>query len=135
MRRWILPNAHTTNTRGIMKTLTKFTKSEEEIESTYQFIMRRRKEEQEGKKITKDDKQREDRLELGSLFVSIDVSKSTLERIETKIQNSKAETKRLKKIFKAETKKLKKYQNDYKNKSELFHENYGKFRQLRLLIK
>ncbi len=118
-----------------MKTLPKFTRSEEEIESTYAFIMRRRKEEQEGKKITKDDKQREDRLELGSLFVSIDVSKSTLERIEIKIQNSKAETKRLKKIFKAETKKLKKYQNDYKNKSELFRENYGKFRQLRLLIK
>ena len=135
MRRWILPNAHTTNTRGIMKTLPKFTKSEEEIESTYAFIMRRRKEEQEGKKITKDDKQREDRLELGNLFVSIDVKKNRLERIEMKIQNSKAETKRLKKIFKTETKKLKKYQNDYKNKSELFRENYGKFRQLRLLIK
>ena len=118
-----------------MKTLPKFTRSEEEIESTYQFIKRRRKEEQEGKKITKDDKRREDSLVLGHLFVSIDVSKNRLERIEMKIQDSKAETKRLKKIFKAETKKLKKYQNDYKNKSELFRENYGKFRQLRLLIK
>ena len=118
-----------------MKTLPKFTRSEEEIESTYQFIKRRRKEEQEGKKITKDDKRREDRLVLGHLFVSIDVSKNRLERLEMKIQNSKAETKRLKKIFKTETKKLKKYQNDYKNKSELFRENYGKFRQLRLLIK
>ena len=118
-----------------MKTLPKFTRSEEEIESTYQFIKRRIKEEQEGKKITKDDKRREDCLVLGHLFVSIDVSKNRLERIEMKIQNSKAETKRLKKIFKTETKKLKKYQNDYKNKSELFRENYGKFRQLRLLIK
>ena len=116
-----------------MKTLTKFIKSEEEIESTYAFIMRRRKEEQEGKKITKDDKQREDRLELGRLFVSIDVSKNRLERIKMKIQNSKAETKRLKKIFKTETKKLKKYQNENKIKSELFRENYGKFRQLQLI--
>jgi len=116
-----------------MKTLTKFIKSEEEIESTYAFIMRRRKEEQEGKKITKDDKQREDRLELGRLFVSIDVSKNRLERIKMKIQNSKAETKRLKKIFKTETKKLKKYQNENKIKSELFRENYGKFRQLKLI--
>jgi multidrug resistance efflux pump len=87
------------------------------------------------KTLTKPDKTLEDRRELGLLFVSIDVSKNRLERIEMKIQNSKAETKRLKKIFKTETKKLKKYQNDYKNKSELFRENYGKFRQLRLLIK
>ena len=86
-------------------------------------------------KLTEPDKKLKDRQELGLLFVSIDVSKSRLERIEMKIQDSKAETKRLKKIFKTETKKLKKYQNDYKNKSELFRENYGKFRQLRLLIK
>ena len=85
--------------------------------------------------LTEPDKNLKDRQELGLLFVSIDVSKNRLERIEMKIQNSKAETKRLKKIFKTETKKLKKYQNDYKNKSELFRENYGKFRQLRLLIK
>ena len=85
--------------------------------------------------LTERDKTLKDRQELGLLFVSIDVSKSRLERIEMKIQDSKAETKRLKKIFKAETKKLKKYQNDYKNKSELFREKYGKFRQLKLLIK
>jgi len=107
MRRWLLPNAHTTNTRGIMTNIT----------------------------LTERDKNLKDRQELGLLFVSIDVSKSRLERIEMKIQDSKAETKRLKKIFKKETKKLKKYQNDYKNKSELFRENYGKFRQLKLLIK
>ena len=105
MRRWILPNAHTTNTRGIMTNTT----------------------------LTKPDKKLEDRRELGLLFISIDVSKNKLERIEIKIQNSEAETKRLKKIFKEETKKLKKYQNDYKNKSELFRENYGKFRQLKLI--
>ena len=86
-----------------------------------------------GYKITKDAKHREDRLELGRLFVSIDVSKNRLERIKMKIQNSKAETKRLKKIFKTETKKLKKYQNENKIKSELFRENYGKFRQLKLI--
>ena len=85
--------------------------------------------------LTEPDKNLKDRRELGLLFVSIDVSKNRLQRIEMKIQDSKAETKRLKKIFKKETKKLKKYQNDYKNKSELFRENYGKFRQLRLLIK
>ena len=85
--------------------------------------------------LTERDKTLKDRQELGLLFVSIDVSKNRLERIEMKIQDSKAETKRLKKIFKAETKKLKKYQNDYKNKSELFREKYGKFRQLKLLIK
>ena len=85
--------------------------------------------------LTERDKNLKDRQELGLLFISIDVSKNKLERIKMKIQDSKAETKRLKKIFKTETKKLKKYQNDYKNKSELFRENYGKFRQLRLLIK
>jgi len=85
--------------------------------------------------LTKRDKNLKDRQELGLLFVSIDISKNRLKRIEMKIQDSKAETERLKKIFKTETKKLKKYQNDYKNKSELFRENYGKFRQLRLLIK
>ena len=83
--------------------------------------------------LTKPDKKIEERRELGLLYISIDVSKNKLERIETKIQNSKAETERLKKIFKQETKKLKKYQNDYKDKSELFRENYGKFRQLKLI--
>ena len=83
--------------------------------------------------LTERDKNLKDRQELGLLFVSIDVSKNRLQRIEMKIQDSKAETKRLKKIFKKETKKLKKYQNDYKNKSELFIENYGKFRQLKLI--
>ena len=83
--------------------------------------------------LTKPDKKIKERRELGLLYISIDVSKNKLERIETKIQNSKAETERLKKIFKAETKKLKKYQNDYKDKSELFIENYGKFRQLKLI--
>ena len=116
-----------------MKTLTKFTKSEEEIESTYQFITRRLKEQQEGKKITKDDKKREDRLELSRLWCDVDISKQKLESIKIDLQKSKAETKRLKKIFKTETKKLKKYQNDYKDKSELFRENYGKFRQLKLI--
>ena len=85
--------------------------------------------------LTKPDKKIKERRELGLLYISIDVSKNKLDRIEIKIQNSEAETKRLKKIFKQETKKLKKYQNDYKDKSELFRENYGKFRQLRLLIK
>ena len=83
--------------------------------------------------LTKPDKKIKERRELGLLYISIDVSKNKLERIETKIQNSKAETERLKKIFKAETKKLKKYQNDYKDKSELFRENYGKFKQLKLI--
>ena len=83
--------------------------------------------------LTKPDKKLEDRRELGLLYISIDVSKNKLERIEIKIQNSEAETKRLKKIFKEETKKLKKYQNDFKYKSELFRENYGKFRQLKLI--
>ena len=83
--------------------------------------------------LTKPDKKIKERRELGLLFISIDVSKNKLERIEIKIQNSEAETKRLKKIFKQETKKLKKYQNDYKNKSELFRENYGKFRQLKII--
>ena len=105
MRRWILPNAHTTNTRGIMTNTT----------------------------LTKPDKKLEDRRELGLLYISMDVSKNKLERIEIKIQNSEAETKRLKKIFKEETKKLKKYQNDFKDKRELFRENYGKFRQLKLI--
>ena len=105
MRRWILPNAHTTNTRGIMTNTT----------------------------LTKPDKKLEDGRELGLLYISMDVSKNKLERIEIKIQNSEAETKRLKKIFKEETKKLKKYQNDFKNKRELFRENYGKFRQLKLI--
>ena len=85
--------------------------------------------------LTKPDKKLEDQRKLGLLYISIDVSKNKLERIEIKIQNSEAETKRLKKIFKEETKKLKKYQNDYKDKRELFRENYGKFRQLKLLIK
>ena len=83
--------------------------------------------------LTKPDKKIEERRELGLLYISIDVSKNKLERIKIKIQNSKAETERLKKIFKSETKKLKKYQNDYKDKSELFRENYGKFRQLKLI--
>ena len=83
--------------------------------------------------LTKADKNLKDRQELGLLYISIDVSKNKLERIEIKIQNSEAETKRLKKIFKQETKKLKKYQDDYKDKSELFRENYGKFRQLKLI--
>ena len=91
MRRWILPNAHTTNTRGIMTNTT----------------------------LTKPDKKLEDRRELGLLYISMDVSKNKLERIKIKIQNSEAETKRLKKIFKEETKKLKKYQNDYKDKSRI----------------
>ena len=83
--------------------------------------------------LTKPDKKIKERRELGLLYISIDVSKNKLERIKIKIQNSKAETERLKKIFKAETKKLKKYQNDYKDKSELFIENYGKFRQLKII--
>ena len=83
--------------------------------------------------LTKPDKKLEDSRELGLLYISMDVSKNKLERIEIKIQNSEAETERLKKIFKEETKKLKKYQNDYKDKRELFRENYGKFRQLKLI--
>ena len=83
--------------------------------------------------LTKPDKKLEDGRELGLLYISMDVSKNKLERIEIKIQNSEAETKRLKKIFKEETKKLKKYQNDFKDKRELFRENYGKFRQLKLI--
>ena len=118
-----------------MKTLTKFTQSEEEIESTYQFITRRLKEQQEGKKITKDDKKREDRLELSRLWCYQDTSKRELQSIEIKLEKSKAETKRLKKILKKQIKKTKKYEDVYKNKWELFKENYGKFRQLKLLIK
>ena len=118
-----------------MKTLTKFTQSEEEIESTYQFITRRLKEKQEGKKITKDDKKREDRLELSRLWCDVDIGKQKLESIKIDLQKSKAETKRLKKNLKKQIKKTKKYENAYKNKWELFRENYGKFRQLKLLIK
>ncbi len=50
--------------------------------------------------LTEPDKTLKDRQELGLLFVSIDVSKNRLERIEMKIQDSKAETKRLKKFLK-----------------------------------
>ena len=116
MRRWILPNAHTTNTRGIMKTLPKFTRSEKEIESTYAFIMRRRKEQQEGKKITKDDKKREDRLELTRLWCDVDISKQELQSIEIELEKSKAETKRLKKNLKKQIKKVKKYEDEKKKK-------------------
>ena len=118
-----------------MTTLPKFTKSEEEIESTYQFIMRRRKEQQQGKEITKDDKKREDRLELTRLWCDVDISKQELQSIEIELEKSKAETKRLKKNLKKQIKKVKKYEDQKKKKWELYRENYGKFRQLRLLIK
>ena len=83
--------------------------------------------------LTKPDKKLEDGRELGLLYISMDVSKNKLERIEIKIQNSEAETKRLKKNLKKQIKKTKKYEDVYKNKWELFKENYGKFRQLKLI--
>ena len=56
--------------------------------------------------LTEPDKKLKDRQELGLLFVSIDVSKNRLERIEMKIQDSKAETKRYQDLISAQTERL-----------------------------
>ena len=85
--------------------------------------------------LTKTDKRREDFTELVRLKIDIDCSKNLLEHTEIKFQKSKEETKRLEKIFKQKIKEIEKLENSLNNKTELFRENYGKFRQLRLLIK
>ena len=105
MRRWILLNAHTTNTRGIMTNNT----------------------------LTERDKRREDFTELVRLNIDINCSKSLLEHTEIKFQKSKEETRRLEKIFKQKLKEIEKLENSIINKRKLFRENYGKFRQLKII--
>ena len=82
---------------------------------------------------TKTDKRREDFTELVRLKIDIDCSKNLLEHTEIKFQKSKEETKRLEKIFKQKLKEIEKLENSLNNKTELFRENYGKFRQLKLI--
>ena len=83
--------------------------------------------------LTKTDKRREDFTELVRLKIDIDCSKNLLEHTEIKFQKSKEETKRLEKIFKQKLKEIEKLENSLNNKTELFRENYGKFRQLKLI--
>ena len=83
--------------------------------------------------LTKIDKRREDFTELVRLKIDIDCSKNLLEHTEIKFQKSKEETKRLEKIFKQKIKEIEKLENSLNNKTELFRENYGKFRQLKLI--
>ena len=83
--------------------------------------------------LTKTDKRREDFTELVRLKIDIDCSKNLLEHTEIKFQKSKEETKRLEKIFKQKIKEIEKLENSLNNKTELFRENYGKFRQLKLI--
>ena len=83
--------------------------------------------------LTKIDKRREDFTELVRLKIDIDCSKNLLEHTEIKFQKSKEETKRLEKIFKQKLKEIEKLENSLNNKTELFRENYGKFRQLKLI--
>ena len=83
--------------------------------------------------LTKTDKRREDFTELVRLKIDIDCSKNLLEHTEIKFQKSKQETKRLEKIFKQKLKEIEKLENSLNNKTELFRENYGKFRQLKLI--
>ena len=83
--------------------------------------------------LTKRDKRCEDFTELVRLKIDINSSKSLLEHTEIKFQKSKEETKRLEKIFKQKLKEIEKLENSLNNKTELFRENYGKFRQLKLI--
>ena len=83
--------------------------------------------------LTKTDKRREDFTELVRLKINISCSKNLLEHTEIKFQKSKEETKRLEKIFKQKLKEIEKLENSLNNKTELFRENYGKFRQLKLI--
>tara|TARA_R100000234_G_scaffold119347_1_gene102028 strand:- start:88 stop:354 length:267 start_codon:yes stop_codon:yes gene_type:complete len=83
--------------------------------------------------LTKRDKRCEDFTELVRLKIDINSSKSLLEHTEIKFQKSKEETKRLEKIFKQKLKEIEKLENSLDNKSKLFRENYGKFRQLKLI--
>ena len=83
--------------------------------------------------LTERDKRREDFTELVHLKIDIDCSKSLLEHTEIKFQKSKEETKRLEKIFKQKLKEIEKLENSLINKRKLFRENYGKFRQLKLI--
>jgi predicted RNase H-like nuclease (RuvC/YqgF family) len=83
--------------------------------------------------LTKTDKRREDFTELVRLKIDIDCSKNLLEHTEIKFQKSKEETRRLEKIFKQKLKEIEKLENSLNNKTELFRENYGKFRQLKLI--
>ena len=85
--------------------------------------------------LTERDKRREDFTELVNLKIDLDCSKSLLEHTEVKFQKSKEETRRLEKIFKQKLKEIEKLENSLINKRKLFRENYGKFRQLKLLIK
>ena len=81
--------------------------------------------------LTERDKQREDFTELVRLNIDIDCSKSLLEHTEIKFQKSKA--RRLEKIFKQKLKEIEKLENSLINKRKLFRENYGKFRQLKII--
>ena len=83
--------------------------------------------------LTERDKRREDFTELVRLNIDIDCSKSLLEHTEIKFQKSKEETRRLEKIFKQKLKEIKKLENSLINKRKLFRENYGKFRQLKII--
>ena len=83
--------------------------------------------------LTERDKRREDFTELVNLKIDIDCSKSLLEHTEVKFQKSKEETRRLEKIFKQKLKEIEKLENSLINKRKLFRENYGKFRQLKLI--
>ena len=83
--------------------------------------------------LTERDKRREDFTELVRLNIDIDCSKSLLEHTEIKFQKSKEETRRLEKIFKQKLKEIEKLENSLINKRKLFRENYGKFRQLKII--
>ena len=83
--------------------------------------------------LTERDKRREDFTELVRLNIDINCSKSLLEHTEIKFQKSKEETRRLEKIFKQKLKEIEKLENSLINKRKLFRENYGKFRQLKII--
>ncbi len=107
MRRWILPNAHTTNTRGIMTTIT----------------------------TTKTDKQAlEDWREIKRLHRNLCVNESLLKTTEKHLKKSREETKRLQEICESDLQEIKNLKDLFNQKSKLFKENYGKFVQLKLSI-
>ena len=83
--------------------------------------------------LTERDKRREAFTELVRLNIDINCSKSLLEHTEIKFQKSKEETRRLEKIFKQKLKEIEKLENSLINKRKLFRENYGKFRQLKII--
>ena len=83
--------------------------------------------------LTERYKRREDFTELVRLNIDINCSKSLLEHTEIKFQKSKEETRRLEKIFKQKLKEIEKLENSLINKRKLFRENYGKFRQLKII--